>query len=168
MKDEKQLDGIKKLFRKKGFGIIAIGLCAGLALMIIPQGGDESEATAEKTTLSATEYCLLLEQKAEELIKTLPDVDECRVFITLESGFKYVYATDQRFRRENDLQEVEKNLILAEGKEGESPITLEESMPRVAGVAVVCDGASYESQYRIISLMCALFDIQSNRICVQT
>jgi len=169
LKDENFIATIKKLFRKKGFGMVAIGLCAGLALMIIPQSTeDPPEASVDGRTLTSAEYCLLLEQKAEALIKELPDVDGCKVFITLEKGYGYVYATDQHFRQDGEAQEMDKNLILAEGKDGEVPLPIEETLPKVAGVAVVCDGASYETQYRIINLMCALFDIQSNRISVQT
>ena len=78
---------------------------------------------------------------------------------------EYVYASDQRARGSGDSREVEKTYVLAAES---NPVLLRETPPVVAGVAVVCRGASYETQYRIIELMCALFDIGSNRISVQT
>lgn len=111
------------------------------------------------------DYCALLEAKAESLIGMLDGVKECRVVITLAEGYEYVYASDQRARGSGDSREVEKTYVLAAES---NPVLLRETPPVVAGVAVVCRGASYETQYRIIELMCALFDIGSNRISVQT
>ncbi len=124
--------------------------------------------TSASQKLTSAEYCALLEQKAVKLIESLPEVDECSVFITLDSGYQYVYATDQHVREDGDTKETDKTIVLADGEKGEDPILIQETMPKIAGVAVVCGGASYETQYRIIELMCALFDIKSNRISVQT
>jgi stage III sporulation protein AG len=159
----------KKLLSAKGIGAVAIGVLAGLALMLLPFS-EESEGTEISTELpiSSVEYCNLLEEKAESLILELPQVKECNVFITLESGFRYIYATDQHIKEVSGSKETDKTIVLAGNGSGEAPILIEESMPKVAGVAVVCSGADYQTQYRIIELMCALFEIKSNRISVQT
>lgn len=168
MKAEEHKEKLKKLFGKKGFGFVAIGVIAGLILMLLPAETAEQDDASGSGVLTSAEYCELLEQKAVSLICELPEIDDCRVFITLEKGYRYVYATDQHVRESSDSKETDKTIVLASDSNGESPILIEESMPTVAGVAVVCDGASYETQYRIIELMCALFDIKSNRISVQT
>lgn len=168
MKAEKFIGRLKKLTSAKGFGFIALGVAAGLLLMLFPQESGEAEQEASRAALTSAEYCALLESKAEELISRLPEVEECSVFITLESGYRYIYATDQHVREASGGKETDKTIVLAGNGNGEAPILIEESMPSVAGVAVVCADASYETQYRIIELMCALFDINSNRISVQT
>ena len=167
LKAEETIEKLKKLFGKKGFGMMILGLIAGLLLLIIPADSGAEEEVSSPTSASA-EYCARLEKKAEELICELPDVDECRVFITLEKGYRYVYATDQHIRESENGKETDKTIVLASDGSGEAPILIEEAMPPVAGVAVVCEGASYQSQYRIIELICALFDIKSNRISVLT
>ncbi|MBE6682564.1 MAG: hypothetical protein E7595_00275 [Ruminococcaceae bacterium] len=158
----------KALSGKKGFGFVVLGLIAGILLLIIPN----AEATADEdigiTQTLSSEYCASLEEKAKRLILSLPNVKSCEVFITLESGYSFVYATDQRVNETEHGKETEKNIVLAGNGSGEEPILIKESMPAVAGVAVVCTGADYQTQYRIIELMCALFDIKSNRISVQT
>ncbi len=159
---------IKALFSRKGFGIVVIGLVAGIILLLLPKNDTEAEPVQTDSALTSAEYCLLLEQKAEEMICRLDGVDACSVFITLDKGYRYVYATDQRVREESGSKETEKTIVLAGNGNGENAILIEETLPTVAGVAVVCKGASYETQYRIIGLMCALFDINSNRISVQT
>ncbi len=169
MKGEGILEKIKKLLRIKGAGIVAIGIAAGLILLLFPFSEEQSEQTLKESNGGASsEYCAALEDKAEKLIKQLPKVDDCNVFITLESGFRYVYATDQHINEASSSKETDKTIVLAGNGNGEAPILIEETMPKVAGVAVVCRGADYETQYRIIELLCALFEIKSNRICVQT
>lgn len=168
MKTEGTLERIKALSGKKGFSFIVIGIFAALALMIIPNGESEPAKQEQSAYPSSAEYCLLLEQKAEELICELPAVKDCSVFITLENGYGYIYATDQHINETENGKQTDKTIVLANTENGEAPITIEERMPQVAGVAVVCPNATYETQYRIIELICALFDIKSNRISVQT
>ncbi len=168
MKNNEILEKIKKLFDKKGFGFVFLALIAGIALMIIPSSGQETTPIEENKTVTSFEYCTLLEQKAKNLICELPEIDGCEVFITLEKGYRYIYATDQHVRESSDQKETDKTIVLAQGDGREEPILIEETMPCVAGVAVVCKGANYQTQYRIIELMCALFDIKSNRISIQT
>ena len=165
--EEKRLLDIKKRFGRKGM-LALIGLIAGVLLLLIPTSKEEPTPTDGVGRGSSTEYCAELEEKAESLICSLSGVDECNVFITLESGFSYSYASDMRISDTGNGKTTEKTIVLAGNGNGEEGILLTESMPRVAGVAVVCRGASYETQYRIIELMMALFDIKSNRISVQT
>ena len=168
MKSNELLDKIKKLFDKKGFGFVFLALIAGVALMLVPSEGGAEAVTDTENSQGSAEYCAILEQKAKSLICELPEIDDCEVFITLEKGYRYVYATDQHVKLSGESKETDKTIVLAQGEDGEAPILIEETMPSVAGVAVVCSGASYQSQYRIIELMCALFDIKSNRISIQT
>ena len=168
MKNENTKEKLKKLLGTKGFGFILLGIAAGLMLMLMPAGESDTDEKASEIVISSAEYCAMLESKAEELIKSLPEVEDCSVFITLKSGYRYIYATDQHVREASDSKETDKTIVLAGNGNGESPILIEESMPAVAGVAVVCGNADYRTQYRIIELMCALFNIESNRISVQT
>ena len=158
---------INAVFKSKRAGIFIIAVALGVALLLLPESKTES-ASEEKTVLTSAEYCTTLEQKAERLILELPEVSGCSVFITLEKGYRYIYASDQKVREGDGTKETEKTVVLASSGNGETAILVEEFMPTVAGVAVVCPNASYETQYRIVELMCALFDIKSNRISVKS
>ena len=144
-----------------------LGLLAGVFLLVLPSS-KENDTVVVNDKLTSEQYCTMLEEKATNLICELPEVDSCAVFVTLERGYRYVYATDQHVREESSSKETDKTVVLAGNGNGEEAILIEETMPKVYGVGVVCRGASYETQYRIIELMCALFDINSNRISVQT
>lgn len=171
--DKEKPSFFARLKKIKGIGFIAVALAAALLLLLIPAGESANEVSGSQAA-SSEEYCAQLESKAEELICELDEVKGCKVVITLESGYRFVYATDQAVNEAyNDsgtqvAKEVEKKIVFAEDENGKTPVLIDETPPGVAGVAVVCVGASYETQYKIISLMCALFDLSSNRISVQT
>ena len=153
MKNNELFERIKKLFDKKGFGFVFLALIAGVALMLIPSSGQETTPIEENKTITSFEYCTLLEQKAKSLICELPEIDGCEVFITLEKGYRYIYATDQHVNETDQGKQTDKTIVLADGENGELPLVIEEKMPKIAGVAVVCGKASYETQYRIIELI---------------
>ncbi len=159
---------LKKITNIKGFGFILLGIIAGLLFLVLPSKEENKGVTAETSGTQSLEYCVFLEEKAEALIKSLPEVKDCSVFITLECGYQYVYATDQKVKEREDGKETEKIIVLAENGNGENPILIKETMPKIAGVAVVCGNANYETQYRIVELISALFNIDSHRISVQT
>lgn len=142
--------------------------------MILPTEGGGQTVREETVYKSANEYCLELERKTSELICELDGVNKCRVQITLVYGYEYVYATDQNVNEtfnpggETATKETEKKHVVITSSNGSETVLLREKMPQVLGIAVVCRGASYETQYKIISLLTALFDISSNKISVQT
>ncbi len=168
MKVDGFAEKMKKLFSRKGIGVVIVGIIAGICLLILPSSESETTEIKSNVTSTGAEYCENLERKAEQLIKQLPEVDKCSVFITLESGYRYIYASDQKVREGTDSKETEKTVVLAGDGGGEKPLVVEEIMPKVAGVAIVCPKASYETQYRIVELVSALFDIKSNRISVKS
>lgn len=178
MKDETEkesrLKGFLKKFRnKKGLGFAVVAALSSLILLIFPSG-TKQEAKEEEHVFSSQEYCEKLEGKAEDLIKELSGVKSCRVVITLKQGFSYVYASDQKVTEnfsengETASKSIEKKTVISENDKKKGPVAAQENMPSVAGVAIVCPGVSYETQYKIISLMSALFDIPSSRISVQS
>jgi stage III sporulation protein AG len=168
LKVENHVQKLKKLLGTRSGIFVLIGLLAGIFLLLLPTEKAEEAIVTRGERLTSEEYCEKLESKAAELIEKLPEVDSCSVFITLETGYRYIYATDQHVHEQSESKQIDKTIVIADSDSGESPILVEEAMPKIAGVAVVCEGASYETQRRIIDLICALFDIKSNRISVQT
>lgn len=182
MKDEEKTESgtrsklknfLKKLKTKKGLGFAVLAAISSLILMIFPTDAKSSQKE-EAHISSSQEYCAILEKKAESLIKELDGVKSCRVVITLKQGYRYVYASDQKVSEnfsedgKPSSKSIEKKTVLSENDKNKFPVKAQENMPSVSGVAIVCRDASYETQYKIISLMSALFEIPSNKISVQT
>ncbi len=106
----------------KGKWTLALLGVLGLALLILGGGGGEEEAP----TLGAEEYRAALTAEVRALCGEVRGVGEVSVLLTLEAGESHIYA------------EGERGYITA-GGEG---LLIESRPPRVAGVAVVCDGGS--------------------------
>ena len=102
----------------------------------------------------------------KKVIESMTGVKECRVMVTLKSGYEYYYASNQQLSENDNGLDTRKEYLLASFGSTEQPVLIEERMPKVDGVAVICAGIDASSEYRIINVLSALFNIPSNRICV--
>ena len=109
-----------------------------LGLMLVALSSVGQEATPEGTTLS--EYKEDLEKRLCKLCSEVDGVGKCTVMVTFSRGEENTYKGNQ----------------LTESKP-----------PRVLGVTVVCDGGDRSDvRARLSQMLCALFDIGSNRVAV--
>ena len=122
----------------KGTVILLLAVLGGLMLLF-------SSATKQKQTEisdlvpSAAEK-EMLERELTDLILQMEGVSQVKVSVSLESGNEYVWQNG-------------KNTLILAG--------------RVRGVAVVCDGAADGAvKGRIISMLCALFDLPIKSVSV--
>ena len=159
----KLLPKIKSIKSKTVLPLL-LAAAVGIILMSLPK----SEKKEETPAFTERDYCLLLETKTKEIIENVSGVKDCEVFITLENGFSYVFGSDYSTKQTGDSVESEKKIIFSDTALGKEPAVAETLMPKVASVAVVCKKAPPETQYRVIALLKALFDVPANRISVQT
>lgn len=142
-------------------------------MLLLPTEG-EKVVQEETVYKSANDYCLALEEKTTAIINELDGVENCKVQITLVYGYEYIYATNQHVNETFNVsggtatKETEKEYVVITSDNGNGTVLLRETMPTVQGIAVVCKNASYETQYQIITLLTALYDISSNNISVLT
>lgn len=155
-----------KLFKTKGIWLLFAALLAGCALLLWP---DTDKQTSPAP--SSEEYREKLEAQTEKLICALEGVSDCRVLITLESGYEYLYASHQTLDRTYD----NSGTVLSSSSSKEytldgngAPITITENLPTVSGISVVAENLSDETRYRIIRLLQAAYGIPSNRISVES
>ncbi len=156
------------IFKIKGIWLIFLALILGGGLMLIP---DNSVSTGSPAFPSAEEYRISLEKQAEKLIESIDGVGDCTVMISLESGYEYVYASDQTLTRTYD----ENGVLLSTAStkeyvldgEGKS-IIISETPPKIEGIGVVAKNASQQTAYRIVRLLQGVYGIPSNRITVES
>ena len=142
----------------KGLALAAVGLCLGVALLLYGSfGGTEKSSSVEREEmLSAETYRSELEASLSELCASVHGAGQVRVFVTLESGYEYVYATDARGE-----------CVTVGSGSGERAVVERVLAPRIGGVGIVCEGASDPSvEAKICRLVCAALGIGSNRISV--
>ncbi len=136
--------------------------------MLFPSG---KTADTSQVFPDSEGYRTELEEQTRKLIKELEGVSDCKVMITLESGYEYLYASDQTLDRAYD----NSGTLLSSnaGKEyvlnGDGyPIIISEALPTVSGIAVVAKNISAETEYKIVRLLQAVYGISAHRISVET
>ncbi|MDL2287091.1 hypothetical protein LJB90_00810 [Eubacteriales bacterium OttesenSCG-928-G02] len=159
-------DFINKIKKTKGLGFILIALVIGVLILLIPENKNSSITDNSFTYHSADEYIHDLENKAAALIESISGVKKCKIMITLEAGYEYYFASDQRIIENEGGKDVQKEYVLTNIDGNQQPLLIEERMPKVMGVAVVCSGINAETEYKIIQMLTALFDVSSHRINV--
>lgn len=120
--------------------IALILLLLGVILVFFSTAPKKSDSAPEHSENSLEEYARELEERVEKLCSSVEGVGKCRVYITFSRGETSSY----------------KGSALIESKP-----------PKVQGVSVVCAGG--DSPYvksALTEMLCALFDVGTNRIAV--
>lgn len=146
----------------------SLAVVLGVAAMVLillselwPSQAAQETPAEMYTTQSAASYQEELETQLAGLIQQIAGAGETTVMITLESGEERIYATDTQ-TGQNQSQQT--HVLLEDGTALEETVYL----PTICGVAVVCEGGGDVGiQARITSMLSALLDVPSNRICVE-
>lgn len=154
---------INKIKNIKGIGLIAIGVIAGIVLIIIGSMNSKQPdlKPAEEPLINLSEtYTEKLEIKLRELIESIDGVSNAKVMLTLDSGSEYIYA-------QNNSENKREYVIISEADKSETLTLVKEINPKIRGVVVVCQGGNNPVvQSQIINLLSTLFNLPSNRVYV--
>ena len=87
-----------KKMKAKSLALAAVGLCLGVALLLYGSFGGTEKKTADEgeEMLLIETYRKELETALSALCASVRGAGRVSVFVTLESGYEYVYATDDR------------------------------------------------------------------------
>ena len=147
---------ITKKFKNKKIIFIFLSLIICGTVLIISDNQHNDKTTKEyQITNDVDTYTYTLEKKLEQTINLIDGVNNASVMITLESGNEYVYASD-------DTEVSQKHVIVDNGL-----VCVTEKLPKIRGVAVVCDGGNSSAiKTKITELVCSVLGIYSNCIYV--
>ena len=146
-----RLDGllVKAWKNMKGRWTLVLLGVLGLALLLLGGGGEAEETVTP--VADAESYREVLTAEVCALLSEVRGVGEVSVLLTLEAGESHVYA------------EGDGGYITA-GGEG---LLLESRPPRVAGVAVVCDGGGDPAvREAVAQMLAAALGIGAHRVKV--
>ena len=160
-----------KFFSKnKKLLIIAVATVVGILLLLAGGGADK---TKEQSTpeIDATEqleqYREALRRDIVRLCEQVGGVSDVTVAVSLECGFEYVYATDSKSDSDAYGSQMQIKYITVGSGSSESAVYITEKLPRIGGIGVVCRGGSDPVIIkRLTSLLCAAYNIGSNKIYV--
>ena len=87
--------------------------------------------------------------------------------ITLKSTSESVYAKNIQNSQSDSSASQNSEYVIYDGKDGDSPILIQENFPEIEGIAIVCSGGdNIAVRERVIQCVSSLFNISSNRISV--
>lgn len=163
-----------KAMRRK---LIPALIGAALGLFLLVGGGrwfsGDSETTAATTPaeptpgelyeLSLDTYRQALETRIAAICAQVAGAGDVRVIVSLEGGFEYVYAVDEKSASASS----SRVYVTVGSGSGKSLVFLTEKAPAIRGIGVVCSGGgSAVVQREITSLLCSTFGIGSHCVFV--
>lgn len=162
-------DFILKLKKdKKAFFAVIIAFM-GIMLIFLSEITFTEEET-EKDGGNDTPYMTEAELSCQvsDLLETIDGAGKVRVMLTYECREEIIYAVDGDISEEKGRESSSSTKhIVIDSENGEQGLMQKVVLPKVKGVAVVCQGgADPVIKEQIISLVSALFDISSNKISI--
>jgi len=142
--------------------LLFIGAAVGILLLLLGGKTKAVEQTPEQTLYTPKEDTLIiyqeyLESRVEAICASVRGVENVNVIVTLDGGFCDEYATEWKDGDEH-------YVIVGSGSSAQA-LFLSRSMPDIAGIGVVCQGAdNAQVREELISLLSATFRVPSNRI----
>lgn len=161
--DKKRPTGVIGYLKEKGrLWLLVGGVVAGVLLLLLGGLGSKEQETVshtEESTESAAEltaYRTALETELEALCESVNGVSQAQVMVTLGSGHRVVYVTD------------EKGQVATTGNgSSEAPIYRTLQPPIVEGVGIVCRGGEIPAVQRTLTeLISTTLGVPSNRVYI--
>ena len=148
----------EKLREKSGMMVILLVGLVGVALFLLGGEGDTEEVLTADTK-NMQEYIENLELRVGHMISKIEGVSSVEVMLQPDGGEENVYA---RNGGEGSAQ-----YVIIDGRNGDEALLVKRVEPKIRGAAVICRGGDDPSvQVKIVNLLCALFNLQSNRVYV--
>ncbi len=174
MKKNFSKENLIRLFRDENSKrkLIAALAIIGVAMIFISEVGiqkndSDNSRSVELSSIDYAEYVADLNNRLSDIIGKIDGVGECSVMITMQSTQESVYAKNKENSQNGSSVSENSEYVIYDGENGDSPLLINEKMPGVAGVAVVCSGGdNVLVREKIISCVCALFNIPSSRVSV--
>lgn len=146
-----------------------IGIVLIYASTLIPEK-ETRRGEVQKTDFSQEEYRNRLEEDVKEIVKAICFDSAATVTVTLDSGITFEYADEKKQNNAEDENKTsstsEQKLIIVKGADGaETPLLITSHMPKVRGVAIICD-ADEEKKEEIKKAVTAALDINSRKVYI--
>ena len=163
---------------KKPKTIVVIGIAGILLILLSSVLGSSKKNEINKTEreITAEEYKAILEEDIKKTVRDITGSKNISVVITIESGIKYAYAdikeetlteTQEKENTKTDSGLKENYITVKTADGGEQALIVTTEMPKVRGVAIVCDGGDNEYIFeKIQNAVTAALDISSKRVYI--
>lgn len=156
-----------KLQRVLGkYKFVALILCLGVVLMLLPTGGGKNaQMTVESPPEDSDQTFDLedLERRMESALSEINGVGEVTVVLTLRSSGEEVLAQDTSEGNSSDRETV----IVSTGSGTEEAVSVKTIYPEFQGALVVCQGADNASvKLEVLKAVSAITGLSSDQISI--
>lgn len=153
---------IRQLFQKYRWA--ALVLAAGLLLMCFPEK-QEAVAASAAPQIQREES---LQLELEELLSGLDGAGKVKVLLSISTGERNHYHTDEDLSRTSDTMDQRKEaVIITSGDREEHGLLLRVDPPTYAGAVVLCQGAdSARVKLAVVEAVSAATGLGSDKIAV--
>lgn len=162
-----------KTDKKMMTAVVVLGIAGLLLIMIsslIPEKKKPETAAAETSVTDMSEaetYCYETEKRLEKFLSNINGAGDVKVYLTVGSGERYVYAAEGRHSKTENKIEEEKKYVIIGGGSDKSALIETVKAPAIEGAVVICSGckdpAVKEQLYRAVS---AALGISTGKIYV--
>ncbi len=141
----------------------------GVVILLLVSGEKDSgdKKTVEGMQSDIDAYTEKLEEKTKVLCEAVRGVSHVSVAITLEGGFEYEYAKNSEYGKNSYGDERREEYLVIGSGSAEKCVVIRQKLPGIAGVGIVCKGASDENVRReLLQLVSSMLNIGSNKIYI--
>lgn len=170
----------KRLLREgKGVKLACILGAVGVLCICLSEWLPQKNPTKETDAKTVAQYSEQVEERLCALLGEMEGVGACQVYVTLESGVEYVYATAQKENADyvkdsgqngekvSERADTQQDVIIIDGADGKTGLLLTEIQPTVKGVVVVCEGGDKDEVVERVTLaVTTALNISARRVCV--
>ena len=137
---------IKELIKNRKWAVFmtVCGITGLLLIMISSLLPDKKAAPAVKaerqSVYDSSAYCKDTEKRLEAFLSEIDGAGEVRVYLTVGSEQRYVYATEGRHSRSDNKTEVEEKYVIVGGGSEKNALIETVEAPEIMGAVIVCGG----------------------------
>ena len=155
--------------------IIAVVFIALLLLLYFNSFSSNSSKniSSETTSTSLANYYDELEVKLENVLKQIEGVGNVKVMITVSGSSQLVYATSTEETNNTNTSgsttisnsQTTTSPVLVNSSNGSKPLVVQEILPQIQGIIVVCSGANnYKVRLEVLKAIQTLLPVSSSSI----
>lgn len=155
---------------KKNAAAVTVLVIAGLLLIMLSFFSADKKETVKSfekpQTDSARDYCSQTEERLKAFLEKIEGAGEVEVYLTIGSGERYVYVSEEKRSESENKNEKEEKYVLIGGSSRE-PLIETVEVPKITGAVIICTGCkSPVVEERIYKAASAALDIPTADIYV--
>lgn len=156
---------------KKNAAAVTVLVTAGLLLLMLSFFSADKKETVKSRekpqTDAAQDYCSQTEERLKAFLEKIEGAGEVEVYLTIGSGERYVYVSEEKRSESENKTEEEEKYVLIGGSSSREPLIETIEVPKITGAVIICTGCkSPVVEERIYKAAAAALDIPTVDIYV--